>query len=144
MPGIAAVAILLFTGCRGGSNEKPPTKAEFARQAAAICGKKFERISTRIQRYSRENPGAETATWKEELTTQAILPVLKLEAEELEELTAPKGDEQELVEINKAFERVLKDGEAKPLVILEGSGGPALENVNKLFVAYGIPQCKQS
>jgi hypothetical protein len=144
VPGIVAIAALLLAGCGGGGGDAPPSKAEFEKQALAICGKKFERISTGIQRYARENPGTETASWKEGLTRQGVLPALKLEVEEFEELTAPKGGEKELEEIVKAFGQVLKDGEEKPLVILEGSGGPALEKVNKLFVAYGIPQCKQS
>jgi hypothetical protein len=143
VPGFVAIAILLLAGCGGGS-EEPPTKAEFKRQAVAICRKKPGRISTGIQRYSRENPGAETTAWKEGLTKEGILPVLKLEAEEFDKLTAPKGGEKELREIVKAFEQVLEGGEEAPLVILKGSGGPALEKVNKLFVAYGIPQCRQS
>jgi hypothetical protein len=134
--GIAA-ATCLVAGCGSsgdGTATAAVTKAQFIKQAEAICSKAQDRA---------KNAGAE---WEKangkplDLDTalrQVIGPALEREAKELQSLTAPEGDE---VRVDRMFGNLSKAAAA----ITEGSKPSA--STSNAFIketqAYGLEACQ--
>lgn len=69
------------------------------------------------------------------------LPPIQATAEELGELGAPEGDEEQIAAIIEGMEETVEASEEEPMSVIEGtgsgSGGP-FDEVNKLAAKYGF------
>lgn len=133
--GIAAAACLI-TGCGSTSDETAEaavSKTQFIKQASAICSK------------ARDKAGKAAATLEEtkgktlDLDTvlqQVIGPALRQEAEELQALTAPEGDEAKVA-------RMVGNLSKGANSMTEGrSSASASEAFVKEATAYGLKACQ--
>jgi hypothetical protein len=136
---VAAFAVLVG-GC-GGDDEPSPTKAEFVKQADEICQQGNERADVEAQKYVKQNEfDAPTASTKEvEKAIRSVYLVnVNEQVEELKELGAPEGDEDQVDEIVASYEDGVATIEEKPMTFFDGS---ALKEPRKLATDYGLETC---
>ena len=138
----------LMAGCGGGdetTNETVTlTKAEFIKQGDTICKEGNKEIQKGFEEYVEENdlpenkePSAEQGV---ELTETVILPNVKQQAEEIRDLGAPEGDEEQVDELVTSLEDAVAEGEDDPESLFEGKTDPFAE-VNEIATDYGFKVC---
>jgi hypothetical protein len=118
------VGIMVLTvgaGCGSGGDSSTVTKAEFTKQANAICAKRKKEWQTTLASYEKEvkeknvtgNVKAQTEI-AEDLLDESMLPALQGQLEGLEDLGAPEGKEKQvekwLDDLSKGVEQVEKNG----------------------------------
>lgn len=135
---------LLVAGCGGGSDEEGLTKAEFIKQADAICEQANEALEGETKDYAEENgipidrePSDEV---KEELVVEVIVPNVEGQAEEISALGAPSGDEETIDELVEGIETAAGETADDPSTVIEGDEA-AFAEVNKLASDYGLKVC---
>lgn len=109
---VGAIGAILVAGCGGGDDSTTQfTKAEFAKQASAICAKGEREIEAASAKYDEIvkttvdgtlNPSFQRDAAKEFLYS-SILPSLQEELEQLEALGAPAGDEADISKMVKTL-----------------------------------------
>ncbi|TMK56407.1 MAG: hypothetical protein E6G51_10640 [Actinobacteria bacterium] len=150
---LAAIAVLvalaaLVAGCGGGDSTTDETvtltKTEFIKQGDAICKEGNEEISEGFEEYAEENdlpqnkePSTEQGI---EITETVILPNIQQQAEEIRELGAPEGDEDQVDELLTSLEDAVAEGEDDPELLFKGNTDPFAE-VNELAKDYGFKVC---
>jgi hypothetical protein len=133
-------------GDSSGSGEvggAPLTKAEFITKGDAICAKVPEEYAAKVEALEAEakkekKPKPTTV----EKNSVAAVPPLEVAIASFEEMTPPKGDEQEAEAIIAALESAAKSVEAKPESELSGPKSPFAE-FQKLTGIYGFKACIQ-
>jgi hypothetical protein len=131
--GIVGFAIVA-SGCGSGDSE-PLTKADFAKQANAICAKAEEERN----KGSKELADKEVASPEEaEVASEALLGPVSTMTEELGELGPPKGDEKQVEAIISAFEAGLAKLEAEPT---SERSAFAFAKANELALDFGLTSC---
>lgn len=121
---------------------RPLTKKQFIKEGDLIC-KRFALImltelSSNKKKYG---PGTSQPTAKqaEAGLLEVVLPQLQEEAEALDELPAPSGDEAEIASIIAALEKGVQRTEANPDLV---SARPnPLDEASKLSKKYGFKEC---
>ena len=141
--GITAIA----TGCGGGGDSAPsPTKAEFTRQASAICEKGVKDIQRGIEvlvkKRAGENVGAFSKPLPDVAAEDVVLPNFETQVEDLRALGSPSGDEAEVTAILTTFEKAIKEGAEEPKGIFRG-GAVSLGKTNQMATKYGLKYCGQ-
>jgi hypothetical protein len=159
---VAAVAMTsIAAGCGGGndqgtgsaastgatssptSSKATLTKAEFIKQADAICEKTDKVQEAGLKAYLQKKPEAQsTKAGQSKMVLAVGLPPIQTEAEELAELGAPSGDEAKVAAIVDGIEKAVEKGEAEPGSLLTGSS-PFTE-VDKLAGEYGFKACNNA
>jgi hypothetical protein len=150
---LAAIAVLvalaaLVAGCGGGDDTTDETvtltKTEFIKQGDAICKEGNKEIQEGFEEYAEENdlpqnkePSTEQGI---EITETVILPGVQQQAEEIRELGAPEGDEDQVDELLTSLEDAVAEGEEDPELLFKGETDPFGE-VNELAVDYGFKVC---
>ncbi|HEX2391345.1 MAG TPA: hypothetical protein VHI77_00345 [Solirubrobacterales bacterium] len=126
---VASLLMALLAGCGGGgaggadtaSNAPALSKAEFVKQADAICEKAHEAVKSRFAAYQQElglSEGQWTPKDEEAAMTKIIIPSLQEQAKAIDQLGVPKGDEPSVALLVKALEEVADEGVEDPLSIL--------------------------
>lgn len=139
---LLAALSLLFAGCGGGDDETSSlTKAQFVKQANALCKKAEEEKGKAIKALvAKLNPKKQlTLAQKENLVVTVILPPYEQTTEDLKNLGAPEGDEEKLEAIIEAREEATKKTKADPSVAVTTVRD--FEEANKLATKYGISNC---
>jgi len=143
---IAVVAgvllVALVAGCGGSSDSDSLTKAEFIKQADAICTKGEKSIEDGAEKFAKENDvntEKPTEAQKEEVITQVVAPEIRKQGEEIGDLGAPEGDESEVEAIVSAVEEGADELEDKPKLLIEGKN--PLTDGSKLAKEYGLKVC---
>jgi hypothetical protein len=141
---LALVFALALLGVGCGGSEDPPTKAEFTKEATAICRHSDNAEYAAKVAYGKKHEdeihtvGIKSFTKSSNAT---VLPMVGEEAEELEDLGAPEGDEQQIeafiADIEKGIERVEED----PSLSEEFGFKNAFEDANKRIAKYGVKEC---
>lgn len=127
-------------GC-GSSSPAPLTKAEFVKQANAICRDGRSRKTTAIFNFMKTHQvGKSTRALEEKADTEIAMPPIQRMNEELRELAAPRGDEDKVNAIVDAFEAAVKSQEQNPGVVIAGSRDP-FHVANLLAIKYGMNKC---
>lgn len=145
LAGVVAIASIA-AGC-GGSDESTetaasPSKAEFIKQGDAICKKGEEALEEEASEFAKENgidKSKPTEAQQEEVVREVVAPALLRQGEELRELPAPSGEEDEVEAIFSALEDGAEKMEADPKGLLEGSN--PVEKASKLARQYGFQEC---
>lgn len=141
--GFALVA-LTAVGC--GENavgeEERVTKGEFIKKADVLCEEADKAQEDAQRAFEQTFPEPSSGTlWQEKLVLDVGLPPVQTLAEELNELAAPSGDEEEISAIVQGMERAVDEASANPSSMLEeGSVGPFTQ-VLKLAKEYGFKAC---
>jgi hypothetical protein len=132
---------LLLAGCGGGGGSTATlSKAEFIKQADAICKKAQQAESKKLREYVREHPEILTIQpeiKKDRLVLALASPLVQREAGRLGALPAPKGEEEKVAAIVAAIEEGVKKAEEDPLSTVRGTYLQA----SKLSTEYGLRQC---
>lgn len=148
---LSALAVLvalaaLVAGCGGGDDTTDEatvtlTKTEFIKQGDAICKEANEENEAEAEEYAEENGFTLEKASKDELeeaVADVLVPSLEKQAEELDALGAPEGDEETVEAIVTALEDSTAEIEDDPGLIFSGK---SLEKANKLAENYGFKVC---
>jgi len=135
---------LVATGCgsSGASSSPPLTKAGFIKKGDAICEKVPNRYQARLKSLPKNQKSKSPQAAKEEEGLKAAVPPLRTATTELEELSAPTGDEQQAEAIVAALEKGADGIEASPGSELSGPK-PPMAKFQKLTKKYGLKACGQ-
>lgn len=106
---VAALTIGAFAaGCGDGGDSTASasvTKAQFVKKATAICADRKKRWEAKVASAKKEFEAEDASLDEEgaeELVSSSLLPLMKEELEELEDLGAPAGDEEKVSKILEA------------------------------------------
>jgi hypothetical protein len=151
---LLAVALMLVPalgGCGGGGQGETDTaaltKAQFVRQADAVCLKVGARVGRAFKKreikQSLRPATAKALTEKEQIEaiTAMSLPAFRLEAKELGELEPPVGDEEAVEAIVTGFEDGIAGLEENPDKPLTTGPESPFFGVNGLARDYGLQVC---
>jgi hypothetical protein len=137
------IALVALVGCgsddEGG--EETVTKVEFIEQGDRICEKAEKQAETEAEEFAEQNGfDLEKATDDEleEAVAEVLVPALDQQAEEIDALGAPEGDEEEVEAIVVALEDGTATVEDDPSVVFEGS---PLKEASQLAKDYGFEVC---
>ena len=143
----AAVAVLaaLVAGCGGGDETTDETvtltKAEFVKQGDAICKQGNDQSEKEAEEFAEENGFTlEKASEEqlEEAVAEVLVPSLKQQAEEIDALGAPEGDEEQVEELIVSLETAANEIGEDPSLVFEGE---VLEEPEELAQDYGFKVC---
>jgi phosphoenolpyruvate synthase/pyruvate phosphate dikinase len=150
---LAALAALvalaaLAAGCGGGDDTTDEsvtlTKTEFIKQGDAICKEGNKEIGEGFEEYAEEKDLPENQEPSKEqgveITETLILPNVQQQAEEIRELGAPEGEEEQVDELITALEDAVAEGEEDPESLFKGKTDP-FGKVNKLAKDFGFKVC---
>lgn len=143
------LAIALVVGCGGGDDDEATassiTKAEFIKQADAVCEKTTKQAQADFRAYLKEGARIE----EEELSAEdyaaivvetVMTPNYEQEFEELRDLGAPNGDEDEVEKLIVAREEDLEAAQAEPERFARESEKVFAQS-SKLAKEYGLQAC---
>ncbi|HMJ65218.1 MAG TPA: hypothetical protein VK615_07685 [Candidatus Binatia bacterium] len=113
-------------------------KAAFVEQATTACEAHVEGVQTNGTRIFREHGEAgEEKLFRTLLVNKVIVPEFKGEAEDLEALQPPPGDEDEIAKLVAAIDHIVRQVETNPFA----EGGYPYKEAERLSSEYGIPKC---
>jgi hypothetical protein len=144
---VAALTVLaaLVAGCGGGGDTTEETvvltKAEFIKQGDTICEKANEQNQSEAEEFAKENDFELEKASKEQLeeAVAAVLgPSLSQQAEEIDALGAPEGDEEKVEAIVVSLEDAAGEIEDEPSLVFEEK---SLDEPSKLAKSYGFKVC---
>jgi hypothetical protein len=123
------------------SSGSAPTKAAFIKEADKICSTADVKLSEEVVNYAKEEGiSIEEEPSKDDQTKiyeNIVLPNVHKQAEDLEALTPPAGDEEEVEDITSTLTSEVEDAESDPGSISEDT----LEEASKKAKAYGLQTC---
>ena len=144
-----ALAIAVVVGCGGGSDSSSDssslTKAEFIKQADAICAKGGELLNKEVEDFGEENdidPNKTTKEQQEELITEIVAANVQSQVDEIRTLGAPSGDEAQVETMLDTVEEGVEELESKPNLFLNKKTNP-LTRGSDLADKYGLKVCGQ-
>lgn len=146
---VASLAIaLVVAGCGGGSDEPAGvSKAEFIREANAICEQTGERIESEFAAYL-ESGEAERTGEANDLTNdeaaarvaeEILIPAMRQRLEKLRALGIQDGDERASA-LLEAFDEGIEKAEAHPERAVR-DGTEAFGKSERLASEYGLDSC---
>jgi hypothetical protein len=140
---------LLVAGCGSSDdsseeNTSSLTKAEFIKQADAICEKAGDEVEVEVEAFAEENdiptdkePSDEV---KEEIVIEVLVPNIEEQAEGIAALGAPSGEEEQVDQIVEGIETAASETSEDPSSVISGDDG-AFKGVNKEAKEYGFKVC---
>lgn len=140
----------IAAGCGSSSDDSTEvvvlTKTEFIEQGDAICVKGSKQIEKEADEFAEDND-VDTANPKtedqEEVITTVVGPALQTQAEELDALGAPEGEEEAVAAIVEALEDGAAELEEDPGALLGENVSNPLEEAEKLASEFGFKECGQ-
>jgi hypothetical protein len=149
---LAALALsLIAAGCGGDSEAATPSKAQFAKQADAICAKTTKRIEAEVQSYIQgpkakeieEEVQASELTSNEaaaRVTEEILIPAKENQLEELEAIGIPSEGEAEAKALVASYAEGIEKAEAHPERAVK-DGTEAFGKSSRLAEEYGLKEC---
>lgn len=143
----AAALTVLVAGCGGGGGDEstsgePLTKAEFIARGDEICRQGDAAIEEEANEFAEEH-GIDTnkpsEADEEELVSAVAAPAFRSQAEEIGELTAPRGEDAKVEAMVEALTEGAEELEAEPELLLESKN--PLEKSAKLAQEFGFTVC---
>jgi hypothetical protein len=131
---------LVATGCGGGEDSTTSlTKAQFVKQANALCAKYNKQMAADFSKYAKEHSsGNSSQALAAEAVGKATIPATKEELEALRELPVPSGEEEKVEALLERRQEALEKIEDEPLFKI--SGDP-FEEFNQPLTDYGLTEC---
>lgn len=134
----------MVVGCGGGNDGTTEassiSKAQYIKQADAICTKTEDRQEALVQKFG-EKEKKQTANSEAELVSFAGLPPLQQQVEELSELPPPSTGAAEASAYLKALEDAVKAGREDPAALLGGTENP-FAKAEELGQKFGFKVCR--
>lgn len=143
---MAIVTAAIAVGCGGGddttdSSTATLSKAEFIKQADAICADADRQGQEEAEEFAKENDFSleqPTDEQLEEAISAILVPSLNQQAEEISALGAPEGDEEQIEAITTSLEDVAGEIEDDPGIVINGD---SLSEPGELAEDYGLRVC---
>ncbi len=141
---VALAVLVIFSGC-GGSDEESTstaavtvkassiTKAQFVKQANAICGNGTSRIAKVVQKAIVGDAGIEPVE-------KAVVPMVNQFVVEIKALGAPEGDEAKVEELLSALQEEADEVEQTPSSSME-EFAKRFKKSGNLARSYGLTAC---
>jgi hypothetical protein len=132
----------LVAGCGSSSDSDALSKSEFIKQADQICTKGEKSIEDGAEKFAEDNDvntEKPTKAQQEEVIQQVVAPEIRQQAEEIDDLGAPSGEEDKVEAIVSSVEEGADELESKPETLIEGKN--PLEAGSKLAKEYGLKVC---
>jgi hypothetical protein len=133
----------LISGCGDGDEASADvTKAQFTKEAEAVCAERKEGWAAAIDAYNKELAADDKLEFKEgrmraeALVKDSLLPILKTELEALEDLDVPEADEAKIDKMLQTRSRGVEELEDKGVEALLKN--PYFEAFEKEAKAYGF------
>jgi hypothetical protein len=154
---VLAAAIVVIGGCgnsedaagtTAASEQTTPelTKAQFVKQANAICAKGNEELNKGFQRFLKQHnvPEGQPPSPKQlgEVAETIVVPVVGNQIEEIRALGAPSGEEEQVETFLAAAEAGVEKSEKEPKSLLNAKGSP-FEKANELARESGLRACSE-
>jgi hypothetical protein len=143
--GVVAIAAIV-AGCGSdddGGSTVSLTKAEFTRQANAICKKGVEDIQKELEIFAKSGAveqGASGTALAAQVSEEIVIPNFKIQIEDLQELGVPKGDDGEVTAFLAEFEQGIEDAEADPKSTFRGDP-TSFTKTSEMAADYGLEFC---
>jgi hypothetical protein len=116
------------------------SKAEFIKQADAICTKGNQAINAAQKKAF--GPGKPSKSQVEQFVNDALIPSIQTQISGVKALPAPAGDEATVTKMLDDSQAALDKAKQDPSALLSG-GGPFAQ-ANQELKAYGLKVCGQS
>jgi hypothetical protein len=145
---ISALALAaVVAGCGGGDDTNSETsaaltKAEFIKQADAICVKGDKALASEVEEFAEDNDvdtSKPTEAQQEEVIAEVVAAGTRRQVEEIADLEAPSGDEEKIEAMVESVETGTEELEDQPELLLEEKN--PLEEGSKLARDYGLTEC---
>jgi len=143
---VVALAGLIF-GCGGDDSTtketSTPTKPEFIQRGDAICKRSIKRVEIESEEFAEEH----NFTLKndhlqknqlEEVYAEVLAPNLNQQADELDALGAPEGDEEQVEKIVVSLKDVAREIEEDPSRAIPDG---VMDEPHELAADYGFDVC---
>lgn len=138
--GVAVAACLGGLGCGGGGDSHPLTKAEFIKQADAICVKVNKENTRDVAAWKKQHSisakDGEAAV--DEILENVVVRSIRRQVKQLEALSPPTEDEEKIAKmighLSQAAESLAEKG-------FEGLGGSGFAPFQQEAVEYGLEDC---
>jgi hypothetical protein len=145
--GPLAIGLLALTmsGCSGsgGSSVEPAlTKAQYIKQADAICSKVDQKQLSTLSAYAKKHPKRKGSQSAQEAFVAIGLSLVKVGIEEIRSLSSPTDDSQAVDSMLDEMDAALKKSEEEPTTVVTGVKNP-FEEVNQRTAKYGFEACSQ-
>ena len=122
---------MAIAGCGGsddsetsGGEQETLSKAQWVKQADAICTKANDRQEALLQKVAEDVRGAPSKSEQADFVVNAGVPPLREAAASLEELGAPAGEEEKVEDFIDALEKAIDETEAEPVEFAEAKSAP--------------------
>lgn len=138
---------MLLVGCGGGDGTAGSgtlTKAQFLKQANAICAKGTKDFGKGDIAFHRRHGGPkahESQALTNELQLTVALPIRKRELREIRALGIPKGSERYVEKMLAAWEEGIRTGEEEPARLDSGGPAYAFYKSYSMGIDYGLEKC---
>jgi len=135
-------------GCGGGDDGDTGTtasltKAEFLKQADAICKRENSKLESEFEEFAKESGFQGKEPSKEqnvEVIEEVLVPNVSNQRDEIEELGAPDGEEDKVEAILDALGEGIEEVEGDPEAVLDPQSDP-FGKANELAGDYGLKAC---
>jgi len=138
--GFVLILALTALGCGGTASLDPaPDKLDFIVRAENVCKRDEHGRTAAMEAYADRQPQNWTKATRYKLIQAASLPWIQHEAEDLDALTAPEGEEARIRAIVDGLEEAVAKTKRKPTIV----SGPAnpFAKVSEMASAYGFAIC---
>jgi hypothetical protein len=130
-----AVAIVVV-GCGGGEDHL--TKAEFIRQADAVCKKGNDQINkVANQTFDKKQPSQADLN---KFATDTLIPTVQTELDGVRDLNPPSEDEDQVNALLDEAQAALDKGKQDPAALTSSNADP-FKKANQLTKDYGLKEC---
>ena len=133
---LALAAVALLAGCGG---DETQSEAAWVESADGICAA-ADRISTRLPR-SSSAARRRTSTTRREFVSDELVPSLQSQHDEIADLAAPEGAEDEADALLAALQDGIDKLEADPAAIAQQGADAPLAEANQLADKLGLTDC---
>ena len=146
--GVAAIAAIV-AGCGSSDDETTSslTKAQFIAQADAICKQGNAEIESEFEAFAKKNNIDEneepSKAQQAKLSETILVPNVSNQAEEIGDLAAPSGDEDEVSAMLDSLDEGVEEVEANPQAPFESKQPNPFGPANKIAKEYGLEVCGQ-
>lgn len=127
----------------GGVTTSSLSKAEMIEQADEICEEANEALAEDADEFAKENDvdtTNPTEAQRQAVIVEVVVPNLREQAQKIEELGAPEGDEAEVEAVLDSLRKGADELEDQPMRLREAGGGP-LKGTAELAKSYGFEVC---
>jgi hypothetical protein len=140
---IALAAVVVGCGGSDSDTSSSLSKAQFIKQADAICEKSNDKVGSEFESYAKEQGWDEnkepSKKQQEEAITDVVAPSVQTQVDEIKDLGTPAGDEDQVEAMLTAVEEGVETLEEDPSQLTEGKN--PLAKGSKLARDYGLEKC---